>query len=389
LHTPSQQSQGATYWLHSSFVLTGVMTTLLGPMLPVLSAHWSLSDARAGYFFTAQFVGSMLGVALSGLLVQRCGYRTALVAGLAAMAVGSTALLLSSNSVGLAAVFGYGIGLGLEIPAANLLIAELNPTRQTAAINYLSLFWGIGAVGCPFAVAAFAMFHHTAEFLFLMAAVLTLLSLVLALAPIAMPIAAQPEQPSASTRSIWRSPFLFVLGALFYLYVGTENSLAGWIASYAQQMHAFPGTLPTITPAVFWIGLLGGRGLVPIALRYLRDRSLARLGLLIAAGGAAALLASHSVEVLLIGIATAGLGLASVFPIIISLLPLHYGKMAPSVSGPMFMLAGLGGATLPGLVGAFSTEFGSLKAGLYFPLLGCMTMLALFYYAEHFLTSRT
>ena len=77
---------------HVAFVLAGTVTTLLGPLLPVLAARWSLDDARAGYFFTAQFAGSMLGVALSGTLVSRFGYGRGLSTGPAAMATGVGAL---------------------------------------------------------------------------------------------------------------------------------------------------------------------------------------------------------------------------------------------------------------------------------------------------------
>jgi len=34
-----------TAMLHAGFILTGVVNTMLGPMLPVLSARWALSDA--------------------------------------------------------------------------------------------------------------------------------------------------------------------------------------------------------------------------------------------------------------------------------------------------------------------------------------------------------
>jgi len=35
--------------LHAGFALTGVLTTLLGPVLPALSARWRLDDAQAGF----------------------------------------------------------------------------------------------------------------------------------------------------------------------------------------------------------------------------------------------------------------------------------------------------------------------------------------------------
>ena len=47
------------------FVLVGILTTLLGPMLPILSRRLELNDSRAGLFFLAQFVGSTLGALLT------------------------------------------------------------------------------------------------------------------------------------------------------------------------------------------------------------------------------------------------------------------------------------------------------------------------------------
>jgi fucose permease len=43
----------------------------------------------------------------------------------------------------------------------------------------------------------------------------------------------------------------------------------------------------------------------------------------------------------------------------------------------MFSFAGLGGATMPWLVGLTSTGTGSLRAGLLLPLAGCVAMFTL------------
>ena len=90
--------------VHAAFVLTGVMTTLLGPMLPVFFARWALSDSQAGYLFTAQFATSILGVAISSALVQRYGYRLTLVFGLGFMALGAGVLAHASWILGLVSV---------------------------------------------------------------------------------------------------------------------------------------------------------------------------------------------------------------------------------------------------------------------------------------------
>ena len=169
------------------------------------------------------------------------------------------------------------------------------------------------------------------------------------------------------------------MGCLFYLYVGTENCIGGWIASYAQRLQNTPGAVWATAPSLFWISLLAGRALAPAILRRIGERELARMGLLLASCGIAILLAAHTMAILLLGVAVSGLGLAPVFPIDISMVSAHFGKLAPRVSGLMFALAGLGGATLPGLVGKVSTQLGSLKTGLYVPLVGSLTMFALFF----------
>src|SRR5207253_9109895 len=86
------RAPSGTLLVHAAFVLTGVMTTLLGPMLPVFSARWTLSDSQAGYLFTAQFASSILGVAISSVLVQRFGYRLTLVLGLGLVALSAGVL---------------------------------------------------------------------------------------------------------------------------------------------------------------------------------------------------------------------------------------------------------------------------------------------------------
>jgi fucose permease len=381
--TADRRSNPAPLVIHAAFVLTGVVTTLLGPMLPVLSARWLLNDAQAGSLFTAQFTGSMLGVAISGIRIEARGYRAALVTGLGAMATGVTVLAYANRTLGILAIFGYGIGLGLVIPASNLIITELNPHRRAAALNWLNFSWGIGAAVCPFLVKALAASGRTEFFLLGIASALSLFAVVLVVPIVALPDVPQVELEFKTISSAWRNPFAFLLGSLFFLYVGTENCIGGWVASYVQRMQTAPGTFWALTPSFFWGALLAGRALAPRILLYLGATEMARISLMIAFCGVTALLAAHTIGSLIMAVTVTGLGLASVFPITISLLPLRFGGMAPRIGGVMFALAGLGGATLPWLVGSVSIKFGSLKTGLFVPWLGCVAMLGLYALVGH------
>jgi len=57
-----------------AFLPTGILTTLLGPMLPILIARWHMNDTQAGNLFLVQFLAMLLGVQLSGVLLARWGF---------------------------------------------------------------------------------------------------------------------------------------------------------------------------------------------------------------------------------------------------------------------------------------------------------------------------
>jgi fucose permease len=360
----------------AGFVVTGVVTTILGPALPILIGQFALDDARAGSFFTVQFLGSLLGVGLSTWLLAVRGFRGALFFGYALMALGIAALAASrSVSVALSATAIFGCGFGTVIPAANLWVAEFAGVRKAGALNLLNLAWGVGAVACPALVFAAV---RSASFGILLYAIAAACALFCVLS-VAMPMDAAKENTSereedSRVPAVGGQVFL-ALGVLFLLYVGTESGISGWVAAHARRVGAMPQTQWALAPMFFWAAMLTGRGLAPFVLLRIRERHLASLGLAAAVVGNAVLLVGTTRATLIAGILTAGLGLSSVYPIFIAWLASWYGERARRIGGLLFALAALGGATLPWLVGVVSTWTGSLRTGLLVPLVGCLAML--------------
>ncbi len=354
--------------------------TLLGPMLPILSARWSLDDAQAGYLFTAQFVSSMLGMLLSGVLVERRGYRLTLVYGLILMAMGIAVLAHASWSLGLGSVCVFGVGFGFTTPAANLLIARSNSRNSASALNLLNSAWGIGAMSSPLLVAASQRAGHTSHFLYGLAA--ALLALASVLGWVRFFVDAKPASvergPRAAAVSVWNNRLVPMIAALFFVYVGTETCMGGWIASYARRLDSGSHTFWAVTPSFFWGALLLGRISAPLPLRHIRETRLATTGVALAAFGIVVLLATKTMMFVVIGASLTGLGLASIYPINVSLLSHWFGEMATRISGVVFSLGALGGGVLPWLVGALSTRSGSLRAGFTVPLLGTVSMLVFY-----------
>src|ERR1700733_13582677 len=90
-----------------SFLPTGILQTLLGPMLPILIARWAMNDTQAGNLFLVQFLASLVGVQLSAVLLARLGFRPAFLSGLFLMAGGVATLYMGSFWLGLISVAAF------------------------------------------------------------------------------------------------------------------------------------------------------------------------------------------------------------------------------------------------------------------------------------------
>jgi fucose permease len=132
-----------------------------------------------------------------------------------------------------------------------------------------------------------------------------------------------------------------------------------------------------MAPLFFYAGLMIGRGVAPLALKRLGDLRVVLTALGLAVLGVVVILAATSPRMGVTGLAIAGLGCASIYPIYISWFSKWYGAAARRLGGVVFSMASLGGSALPWVVGFASTRTGSLRVGLLVPLVGCFFMLGL------------
>jgi len=369
--------RAANALVYSGFVVAGVVTIILGPILPILIARWSMSDERAGLFFTVQFCGNLLGIVSLGSLISRLGYGVTIGIGFSFIAMGTAALSLSNEFIGLTATGLFGYGLGLVLSGTNLWVAESATSRRAAALSILNLAWGIGAISCPLLV----MLAQRNQRLWLLFLGIAGLSLFLALVLGMMDIEPRPQRSTAEAR-LRNEPSVgiktgFALGGLFFLYCGTESAIGGWAGTLAKRMGTSPGNLWELAPMFFWAGLLAGRAMAPMVLRRAAERTVLIVGLTVAGASNGALLWLGKSQAVVICLVGSGLGFACIFPVLVASLVGYYGKRARRVGSIIFALASLGGATIPWLVGFTSTHVGGLRAGLMVPLIACMFMLGL------------
>jgi len=367
-----------TVLLHIDFLITGIVMTFLGPMLPSLALRWSLNDAQSGSLIFAEFFSSMLGMLLSGVAVESLGYRKTLMIGLTLMPIGVALLAFCPWLWGILCIGIFGVGYGITTPAGNLRTAEINPARSASALSVINAAWGIGAMSSPFLADLALRLDQPRLFFFGTAFALGLLLSAFALSRFVPDTHAEVGQPGSEQTSLWQIRILPLICVLFFLYVGAETCFGNWVAMYARRMAPSDHSIGTRMPAFFWGALLAGRAVAPVALKFTRETTIASLGLVLALAGGGALVSARSMEFIATGSVLAGLGLASIYPISVSLLSGWFGKTSRRVSGAVFGSGNIGGALMPLMVGGISTITGSLRMGFIVPLLGVVFMLGFY-----------
>jgi MFS transporter, FHS family, glucose/mannose:H+ symporter len=355
-----------------AFLPTGILTTILGPMLPILIARWAINDTQAGNLFLVQFLASLVGVQLSGVLLARFGFRPAFLLGLLLMAGGVATLYMGSLGLGLASVATYGLGLGLIIPSDNLLIAEIGSssdsglTSRAGAVSLLNFFWGVGAVFCSVMVAWTAANKVLPFFLGSVALFLVVLSFAMRNLP--FPAAETSPESSFSWREMARNPTIWLFAAVFFLYPGAETAVGGWIGSYVSRLGPRAASMASMMPAFFWLALTVGRALGTAFLRHFSEHLVLRAGFAAGAAGIGLMLWAPALSSVIGGALITGLSFATLYPITVARFSQRFGVAARSIGAVMFSLASVGPAVIPWMVGVISHATGSLRTGLLLPL---------------------
>lgn len=354
------------------FLTAGIATVMLGPLLPGLIRHWQIQDAQAGVLFTADFLGQLLGAWFATR-----NLRNSVLFGAAISAAGCVAMVWVSFGWAPIALFCIGLGLGAGLAAGNVIVGiAVSGARVLALLN---IAWGLGAISCPILIH-FSAAHGVRAFFLLTAALLAAASLFTIALPRTLQqtvAATEPSQLSSTVAAPSRLPrrAVLIFASAMFLYIGVENSLGGWLPSYAIRIN--PSLQASSIALLFWLAELFGRLLLAAFNTRVSEATLYRVSLACLLFAEILLcIAVHLTRANLFALAIlSGLALAPLYPLIVSFMLARTGNH-PRL-GSLFACASLGGAVMPWLTGVLSTEFHGLRAGLVVPAVGACLLLLL------------
>jgi MFS transporter, FHS family, glucose/mannose:H+ symporter len=386
-HNASTQTRAprelpASALLHLCMLLTGLATAMLGPILPLIAHHWQLQDQQSGLLLMAQFAGSFSG----GLTVQK-HLRRSLLLGLTAAAVGFTIFALApSLAFAFVPLYGAGWGVGQVITATNIIAGRRFGTRRGAQLALLNFSWSFGAMLAPLLAAwltpRFALPHLIEGFSGCI--LLVLLTLLIEFRGAAAEVLSTSDiktfagDASLASRSRLAPGSYVYFIALLFFYGGVETSLSGWLTTYALRYGERTLALSEYVTLMFWSAITAGRAITSLLLLRLRESTLQRVSLILAAVFTASLAVAHGAWAIAACAVLIGLSLAPFFPTAFSIL--MGDRPSARQAGVVLAMSGVGASLLPSIMGVVSTHTGSLQVALAIPLFAAIVLLGMSFF---------
>ncbi len=237
-------------WLYlASFLIVGLSLSVLGPALTELRERSDSGLGDIGVLFVGQSLGYIVGSFVGGRLFDRFVGHRVYAGALMVVAVGMATVPLFDGLSQLFASF-VVIGLGASVAdlGANTLLMWQLGAGGGKAMNLLHLCFGIGALTAPLLV-------HVGIDTATRVAAVGCVGLAGWAYTLPSPSAAAQAREEHTEATL---PLMMILCAFFAIYVGLELGFAGWVHTYAEEIH-FSAIGATWLTTTFWIGFTLGR----------------------------------------------------------------------------------------------------------------------------------
>ena len=224
------------------FLMFAMTSDAVGSVIPNIIAEFHLSMKAASAFQYAPMTAMAVGALLLGFLADRLGRKQTIVIGLALYGAGSALFALGSTFGQFVALLALeGLGVSVFKTGALALVGDVSgsTTQHTSLMNLLEGFFGIGSIIGPAIVAVLLTDGLSWKWLYVIAAGVCALLVVLAMIA-EYPPAHPGERPPSGllpTLALLRDPYALAFCCLISLYVAVEVAIYVWMPTYLGFYH--------------------------------------------------------------------------------------------------------------------------------------------------------
>ncbi len=358
----------------------GISMITLGAVLPSLTAKLELNNLQAGSLVTFLPLGLLTGSLLFGPIADRFGHKILLLLSCLVVLLGLQGIACFTHihllQLSIACI---GTGGGILNGETNALVADISDEQEKGSrLSLLGAFYGIGALGIPVLLSTLSR-HYSFETILQGTGAVLALCILLCL-PIRFPAPKQPQGfPVREGLGLLRRKSLLLLSFILFFQSGIEGVCNNWTTLYLSQTTSLTAEQALVILTCMVAGLTAARFILVGLFRKLRSETVLQSSLLIAATGFALLLFSPGFTRAATGMVLIGTGLASTFPVILSIIGGHYPALSGTAFSVALVIALTGNTLLNQLTGQLSQHFG-IQTYPYTMLIAITLMLSLFRY---------
>jgi FHS family glucose/mannose:H+ symporter-like MFS transporter len=345
----------------------GIVLTTLGAVLPSIIERFGIDKTAAGSLFLLNTFGIVIGCVVFGPIVDRKGYKEMLLIGLALIVVGLEAIAFAPSMAWLrSAVLISGFGGGIINGGMNALAADVIVDGRSAGLAKLHVFFGLGAVGVPFALG---ILLGRLSYSTLIAAVGVLCIVPLVVTALSrFPTPKQPQGfPLEAAKGLLRDPILLTFGVMLFLESGMEITVGGWTATFFKEELQITDQRALVYLSLYWLGMMTGRMALGPLLRRLSAPRLLLAGMSLAFAGAWLVIGARDPSAAALGVFLLGLGFAATFPVVLALVADRYVALSGTAFSVVMVMALTGGMLLPYATGVLGNAYGLRGSFLIIP----------------------
>ena len=327
-----KEDAGLLVRIYFLFFVSGMMSTVLGVILPFLGDEHGLSQTVRGALLSAHQIGNLAALFISGILPYAIGRKQNTVLLGSGIVIGLALITLTGNPLILFCAFALtGIGRGTMSNITNVVVGE-SMANKGAGLNLLHATFAVGAFIAPFMVIALSSSGWRAEPLVI--AALMALALVL--------VVFSPLSSGRSGKDRRKEEF--------------PCSLMGWLVTYFASLDAGAG-FSTAMQSLLWIMILAGRLVCAvISARVDKPRLILILGIMMLASFLL-LIAAPSMAPKVIGVIGTGLAMSGIYPTTLSTMDRNYNNSTVA-TGICIGTATVGAIVMPVIIGSVADAAG-------------------------------
>ena len=333
------------YYTYYAFLVSGMMSTVLGAILPSLSAEYGLSYSVQGSLLSFHQIGNLAAVYLAGFLPY------------------AIFLMLAFALT--------GIGRGTLSNMTNVVVGQC-AGNKAGGLNLLHASYAVGAFISP--LIALAAGDSWWKWPCWTISALMLFSLVL-IGTSSLSSERTKRDRDGGQKSFMKD-FAFWLNTLIMLfYLCAEASLTGWLVTYFKDSGMLPASLAPSVQSLMWVTILVGR-LVCASLSVRMNKAVLIMILgTVMTGFFALMVLTSSPAVAMVAVLGVGLSMSGIYPTTLSTMPGKYNSSTVA-TGTCIAVASVGGIVMPMIIGAVA-ETSGLASGISLILFALVVMLAL------------